>query len=264
MAPQLLLVEDDSDSLFMLRMILERVGFDVVATTETRSAQAELARGAFELVLADLMVDSHDPVESWRAVDDLVRLAGPAPVGLLTAWPVTAAQLQSHGVAFALVKPCSSETVLARVGSELEVAVLPLGEAALLRTYFARLEQGDWDGVAALCTDDVLYHLPSSHPDLGNTVKGRSAFREFTAATFANFREPTFVVSELRALPRGAVVRYVGSWRGADGRRQQLDGAVLFVLRDGLISEIGVRLDPQRLTERERLAAKRAKSAEEG
>jgi CheY-like chemotaxis protein len=244
MAPHLLVLEDDADSLEMLSMLLETCGFDVVATDGAQEAKEQLRHRAFELVIADFIVGAPDPVESWRTIDELVQLASPAPVGLLTAWPITPEQLDEHGLAFALAKPCDGETLMSTLGHTLDVPPLAPELAAKLRAYFDRIEQSDWDGVADLCTDDVLYHLPSSHPDFGNTVHGRAAFRAFTESTFRTFREPRFGLEELRALPRGAVVRYVCTWTDTSNHRQQLAGSVLFMLRGDRISEIGVRLDP--------------------
>lgn len=247
MRGQLLVVEDDRDSLEMVCMLLETSGFVAIGVGTPAAAAAELARRAFDLVLADFLLDTRDADESWRVVDDLVRRAHPTPVGLLTAWRVARAELGAHGLAFALAKPCSSEQLLAELGRVLDPAPLSEHLQARLRSYFARIERGDHEGVAALCTEDVRYHLPHSDPRFGTTVEGRAAFRDFTAATFQAFREPRFELRELRAMPRGAVVHYTGSWAGPDGQRQELAGAVLFGLRGDQICEIGIRLDLARL-----------------
>lgn len=245
--PRVLLLEDDEDSLDMLSMILESVGFDVVGASVTSNAVSALTRGTFDVVLADLLVDSTDLERSWNRIDELVRLAAPTPLGLLTAWPIKQDQIHAHGLAFALAKPCSTESLLGRLSSTLALPALTSQQQATLGEYFAALERQDWDALVALCTEDVIYHLPGSHPEFAGEVRGRAAFRQFSIDTFAKFLEPTFRIFTMRALPRGAVVEYEGHWRDADGVRYKLPGSVMFVFEGDLIAQIGVRVDPSRL-----------------
>ena len=243
MRPQLLVIEDDPDSLELLLMLLESCGFAVTGTGQTSVARDKLSRTAFDAVLADFMVDSRDPAVSWTAIDDLIRIAKPSPVGLLTGWPIKPEQIVSHQLAFAIPKPCSSELLLAHLSEVLDVPPLSPAQEAVLRDYFACLATGDYDAVVALCTEDVAYHLPNADPLIGQTVRGRDALRELSRQTFAVFRAPEFTIQSIRPLPRGAVVRYTGTWRDDTGAVQSSPGAVLFVL-DGLqIAEIGVRVD---------------------
>ena len=75
MRPHLLLIEDDEDSLDLLTMLLESCGFSTVGTKRTDDARHRLEQTAFDVVLADFMVDSRDPAASWNAIDELVRIA---------------------------------------------------------------------------------------------------------------------------------------------------------------------------------------------
>lgn len=246
MRPHLLLVEDDADSRELLTMLLESCGFVTVGTERTADARARLEQTAFDVVLADFMVDSGDPAESWSALRELVQIAKPSPVGLLTGWPIDPEQASAHELAFVLPKPCRGELLLARLGRVLDVPPLEPAQEQALRDYFNHLAAGDHDALVAGCTDDVLYHLPSDDPRFGTTVRGRAAFRDHTRKTFESFDEPRFEILEIRPLPRGVIVRYMGSWREGEQRRA-LPGAVLFVLRDTEIAEIGVRVDLARM-----------------
>lgn len=242
MPAQVLVIEDDADSLDLLAMVLESAGFTVVCATQTAVARARLERAAFDLVLADFMVEHRDPAESWRRLDELVRLATPCPVGLLTAWAITPEQAAAHGIAFVVPKPCPSVKLLEQIGDALQVPPLSPEQVQRLHDYFAQLAAGDYDAVVAGCTEDVVYHLPNPDPRFAAVVHGRDALRELSRKTFAVFAEPRFVVHEIRSLPSGAVVRYTGSWREGNARKE-LPGAVQFVLRGAQIAQIGVRID---------------------
>jgi CheY-like chemotaxis protein/ketosteroid isomerase-like protein len=239
MPPQLLIVEDDTDSLEMLALLLESYGFGVAVAPRTNVARTHLQHGAFDLVIADLMVDSRDPAVSWQHIDELVDLAKPSPLGLLTSWPVKTDQVSQHGLAFAIAKPCTSEALLERVGSILALPRMSAEEEAVIRAYFAHLEARDFAALSSLCTADVVYRLPSS----GETIVGREAFEAYSVETFDRFAGVKFEVHEVRPLPCGAIARYTGSWHDGDGRVKSVDGAVLFVLEGTRICEIGVRVD---------------------
>jgi two-component system response regulator VicR len=240
--PRLLVLDDDPDTLEVLAMLLEHSGFEVVGATASRIALAALSSHAFDVVLADLLVDSHDVGRSWEMIDELVRLAKPTPIGLLTGWPVNHTQLADHGIAFAIAKPFSSETLLAQLATALDVPPLSAGREATLRRYFASIERADWAALGELVTDDVVYHLPGSDAMFARSIHGRDAFCAFSVETFTAFAEPRFQIHEIRSLEHGAIVSYEGSWTDAHGRTT-LPGSVLFVFDGDRIAQIGVRVD---------------------
>lgn len=216
-----------------LAALLGEHGFDVVPAPATEQACAELRLRDYDLVLSGSADDT----------GDLVRLAGPAAVGVVSDSRMSNEALHARGLAFFLETPLRGAHVLGKLASTLNLAPLTEGQRVSIDRYFACLERADWDGVAATCTENVLYHLPVDDPRFGRTVGGRRSFRDFAAETFGEFKEPSFVIESVRALPRGASVRYTGSWLGADGTRHTMPGAVLFVFEHELIREIGVRLD---------------------
>lgn len=241
MPPQLLIVEDDVDSCEMLALLLSAYGFEVATAGRADTARAQIERVGFDLVISDFLVDSRDPAVSWQQLDELVALARPCPVGLLTSWPVRADQANDHGLAFSVGKPCTSETLLAHVSTALALPALAPAQELAIREYFRHLERRDFDALGRACTSDVVYRLPSG----GDTIRGRDAFRAFSAATFERYRDVAFDVHEIRPLPRGAIAHYTGRWREGD-QVMAIAASVLFVLDDLQIAEVGVRIDLSR------------------
>jgi CheY-like chemotaxis protein len=232
MGPQLLVVEDDPDSLEMLALVLESYGFGVTIAQRSQIARDALVHASFELVIADLMVDSRDPAVCWRDIDELVSLARPTPVGLLTSWPTKPVEIAGHGLAFSLPKPCTTEQLLAQIARVLDVPPLAPEEDLLIRAYFEYLAHGDIEALVAQCTEDIVYAVPSTN----RAIRGRDAFRSYSTDTLARFRGVTFDLHEIRPLPRGAIVRYTGRWSGGEA-----SASIGFILDRGRIAEIGVR-----------------------
>lgn len=240
--PRVLLLEDDRDSLEILQLLLEGGGYEIHAVAGTREARDALERSAFDLVLADLLVDTAEITRAWRSIEELVELARPTPVGIVTAWPIAESEIAEHGVAFALAKPCPLAVMFAQLEAALRIPTLTAAQVAVLRAYFRAIQDGDYEALGALVTDDVSYEVPSPDRRFGRSLQGRDAFVRFTAETFAAFREPRFELGKIRALPAGAVVDYIGSWRDDEGKRS-MPGAVMFGLDGERIARIGVRVD---------------------
>ena len=245
--PRILLLEDEPDLLDMMQSLLVAAGFEVAGTPDKDKGVGILQRSAFDLVLADLILDKRSTNTAWGDICELVALARPARVGIITGWPATAAQVEQSGVAFVLQKPCKRTVLLERIGDALHLPPLTEAQHAAIRTYFCSLEQIDLDSLTALVTEDVEYQLPGTDARFVNTIRGRDAFLAFTTQTFTGaYREPRFEVGPIAALPNGALVEYLGSWREGDTSRR-LPGAVMFEFRDDRIARIGVRIDPDRL-----------------
>ncbi|MBA3452835.1 MAG: nuclear transport factor 2 family protein [Deltaproteobacteria bacterium] len=244
-ALDILVVEDDPDLAKLTSEALERYGFRVTAANTFKEAHYYLRHRVFDAVLADLFLDAMDAASSWRDVATLRTSAPLIPFGLLSGTKITDATIEQHGLSFALLKPARLEAIVAAITSCLPaVATLPPDRQATVRSYFASLEQADWDRLESICTDNVVYDLPADSDTFRAAVAGRAAFRQFTEATFARFREPRFAMQDLRALPRGALVRYEGSWNDPSGCRASLPGAVLFRFEGDRIAEIAIRIEP--------------------
>ena len=230
----------------MLQLLLENGGYQVVAVDTVARAMQQLEREAFDLVLADFLVDTNNAASSWEVVKRLVDLARPAPVGLITGWPISADQMRAANVAFVLRKPCTRDTLFSQLVQTLHVPALSDADQSRVREYFTSIERHAYNKLGELCTDDVIYELPGDNPRFSNQVRGRDAFLAFTDATFRSFRDAHFELRTMTPLPHGALVEYVGSWQENEERRR-LPGAVIFEFRQDRIARIGVRLNPERL-----------------
>jgi CheY-like chemotaxis protein len=244
---RVLVIEDHPDVLEMMSLLLQNGGYNVVAAETSAQAERTLEKGGFDLVLADLMLEEHNVDTSWKTIDLFVDLARPAPVGLLTAWPVKPDDGPRHDLAFVLSKPCTRVQLFEQLATTLMLPDLDARQEDRLRAYFRCIEQRAYDELRALCTDDVIYRLPGSDPRFAHEIRGRREFVAFTAQTFEAFRNPQFELGAMRPLPKGALVEYIGRWEDAGGRTNQMPGAVMFEFRDNLFSRIQVRVDTDEL-----------------
>jgi DNA-binding response OmpR family regulator len=65
---KVLIAEDDRDSRELLAWILEKLGYQVVATPDGRQAWEAFRRGKFRLVISDLLMPELDGLELCRRI----------------------------------------------------------------------------------------------------------------------------------------------------------------------------------------------------
>ena len=110
--------------------------------------------------------------------------------------------------------------------------------AAIARRLYAAREAGDLATIAALVADDVVLHVPGTHP-LAGTYRGLAAFAEFSAAITARTDdgEAIEVLDVLGGDDHAAVYCHVTARRAG---RPALDNLTVHVLRigDGRVTEI--------------------------
>ena len=244
---RLLFIEDDPDSLEMLTLVLEQGGYSVTAAANAPEAIRLLGTQTFDLVITDLLLDTRGIAASWQALANLVELARPASIGLITAWEVTERDAREHHVDFVLRKPCTRETLFAQLAATLQLPEVPGDRVDIVRTYFAQLEQRQFDALGQLVTEAVRYRVPGEHPRFAREVRGRGEFVELAQRTFEGFPDAKFEIESIRPLPSGALVEYRGRWREGDAERA-MPGGVMFAFRENLISEIQVRVPVEQLT----------------
>ncbi len=242
--PRVLVIEDEPDMLELLGDLLEDVGYTMIPAASAPEARTELRRAGFDAVVMDLLLGGNDIAAAWAFVDEVRGLAGPAPIGLMSGLSVRPEIVAEHGLAFALLKPFSTELLLDRLAAECS-SLGPPSETELeaIGAYFRALEGGAWDQLGRLVTDDVVYHLPGDHPTHSRVVEGRDAFLAFSEQVFASYLEPRFEVAAVRQLPGGALARFRSRWRNLDDTGGEAEGAVFFELRGDHIARIGVRID---------------------
>ena len=95
-----------------------------------------------------------------------------------------------------------------------------LSTADIARRLYAAREHGDLATVVDLVADDVVLHVPGTHP-LAGDHRGLAAFAEFTAATTAltDDGEDIEVIDVLGGTDHAAVYCRVTGARGPGGRR---------------------------------------------
>lgn len=238
---RLLVVEDDPDSLEMFSRLLESGGYQVTRSGHAGGAISALETDTYDLVLADLLLSSHEVDRSWKTIESFVDLSRPAPLGLVTGWPVNPLEAKRRGVDFVLRKPFACDELFDQLAKALNLPAISQARETVLREYFGHLERGRYGALAWLCTEDVVYRVPGTSSRFANEVHGRAELVAFAEQTFATFTEPKFEISSMRPLPTGAIVEYVGTFREGE-TMHRAPGAVMFEFRDDRISRIQVRV----------------------
>jgi ketosteroid isomerase-like protein/CheY-like chemotaxis protein len=240
---KILLVEDHHDQALLVLEVLGEHGFDVEWVRTVSEGAVRLAAHPFRLVLTDYITGP--AAEAAHAAHQLLDVAGAVPVVCISAWRFSTRELVDR-FAFVLYKPFVPDELLAVVANLVSVEQRP-HETAQVRRYFEALSRKDWDTLGTLCTDDVQYRVPQAGSNQPQVVIGRANFTAMARETFSAFPDASFEVTEVAALPRGAVARYTGRWTLPTKEVASMDAAVTFSFAAGQISNIGVRLDDQHL-----------------
>jgi steroid delta-isomerase-like uncharacterized protein len=113
----------------------------------------------------------------------------------------------------------------------------------LVLTYYSAFNRGDWDGMLALLTDDVVHDL-----NQGGREVGRDAFAAFLARMNTSYREQLRQVVVLATLDgdraaaeyvvHGEYLRTDEGLPPANGQRYVLPGGAFFDIRDDRIARV--------------------------
>ncbi|HZR47759.1 MAG TPA: response regulator, partial [Candidatus Manganitrophaceae bacterium] len=85
MPKQILIVDDDEDSLFILSAILAQAGFDVVTAKDGQEALRILCRSRPDLVVLDLILPEMDGFSVSETIKSSASLRA-IPVLMISAW----------------------------------------------------------------------------------------------------------------------------------------------------------------------------------
>lgn len=113
----------------------------------------------------------------------------------------------------------------------------------LVLTYYAAFNRGDWGGMLALLTDDVVHD-----PNQDARETGREAFAAFLALSHASYREQLRDMVVLVApdgdraaaeyMIHGEYLSTVGELPPARGQKYVLPGGAFFEIRDDRIARV--------------------------
>nr|WP_211225246.1 ketosteroid isomerase-related protein [Rubritepida flocculans] len=118
-----------------------------------------------------------------------------------------------------------------------------MGAEALLRAYYAAFNAGDWDGMAALLSEDVAHDV-----NQGAREGGRAAFRAFLDRMARHYREQVeALVVMVSADGRRAAAEFVVSGEylvtdpglpPARGQSYRLPAGAFFAIEGGRIARV--------------------------
>jgi len=118
-----LVVDDEPDIRKVVRMTLEKAGYDVVEAEDGEKAVEEIQKGEHALLLNLIITDIRMPNKNGIDVLNYYRKEWPSiPLIVLTGFPDLdmATMMIQHGVVDYLVKPVEAETLRASVAKALE------------------------------------------------------------------------------------------------------------------------------------------------
>lgn len=233
-APKILLALPDLDLAETVRALLEDDGCTVV---EHDDLDGEVDATECALALVDSVLVGRRATPSRT----LAQVLGTRPVGVLATRPLDAPKVRGS---FVLQKPFEADALLARVAEALRLPPTDAQRAQIahVEAYFRALEQHAWDALGGLVHEHVCYRLRS-----GSHVRGRAAFQAHAVAIFGDYDDVRFERLAVHPLPRVLHARWLGTWKGRDGRPHQAEGAARFDFEGEVIRAVGVDIDADRL-----------------
>jgi two-component system KDP operon response regulator KdpE len=177
---RLLLVEDDPRMSRALALSLAARGYDVTPVAEGATAQAEVQRRAFDLVVLDLGLPDIDGIEVLRTL----RTASAVPVIVLSARRDRAEKIRAldSGADDYVTKPFDLEELLARLRAAVRRAAPNVGAPTIVTPHFTvdlarkRVERSDGSEVHLTPTEWQLLEALVRRP--GVVVDSPELLRE--------------------------------------------------------------------------------------
>jgi len=112
---RILHVDDEPDTLKVVKTILEKEGFEVVSVGDGKSALEQIELDNFSLMLFDIMMPD---MSGWDLFTRLTKLKKEHRVIFLTVLEISGSrleQLKEHGIKDYITKPFDRDDLVARV-----------------------------------------------------------------------------------------------------------------------------------------------------
>src|SRR5579871_75306 len=253
---RLLVVEPNSGIQELLRVLFIEEGYHVCFVDSMQQAMPLVDEEVFQLILADVFVGRSK--HSFTEAHILRRRALPTPTALMTTQNLPFADARREGFAFLIYKPFDLEALLAEIALALQrpLTLEQQRQELLVERYFAALNERDWDALADLCTEGVVYYPPGHDlPPSARKITGKDAF---SGHLEDSVQQIAFRVEEEVVYPRrkGLAARYMMHAIGAQSVTEHHSGAILFHFAGERICQIGVSVNYEPLyLQREKVQA---------
>lgn len=250
---RILLVQDDPTLQTLLATVLQGEGYTTESASTLEAALTNVEEQLYDLIVTELLetiLPRREDATDLEGVRRLCQACHPTPVGLLTTWPIDLEAATRAGVAFALQLPCDLEDILGCIADSLNASFTPEQDqqAQLLRRFLEAVSQGDEATLRVLCTSTVAYSpLTRSVFTKKRAILGIDAYLAYVRLVHqqlpASRMDQVVIVTHKGRL----IARYLWSWQGPDGQRQQITGSIQCHFRGELVAQIGEALPTQRL-----------------
>jgi DNA-binding NtrC family response regulator len=253
--PVILVVDDDLDQASMIKKILSREGYTVVAVTSGRAALEFASQNPVDLVITDLRMPEMDGLELFKAIKG-IRPESLTIIVTAYATVESAVEAMKEGVYDYLTKPLKMEEMKLVVGRALEAKMLRDENIYLKKELSQRFSFGQIIGKSKKMQEiyEIIEHVAQTDATVmiygeSGTGKelvaraihysGKRKEKPFIAVSCSAFPE-TLLESELFGYERGA---FTGAYARKPGRFELADGGTLFLDEVGEIKpEIQVKL----------------------
>lgn len=243
---RVLVAEDDADLRYILQLLLEEEGYQVVTATGLDEALAQVDAQTFALILTDLFAKM--PQNPLGSAQVLQRHAHPTPVAVMTGWRLSPEEVERQGFRFLVPKPFDLDEMLALITAAVhpKLTAEQGRQTQIVNRLFTAVAAHDWEALAQVCVEDVTYTLPGNAP-ISTTLTGRQALLTYIQGSLRYFTAARLDDVAIYPLPTGIGTRYIGTWLGPDNAARRLSGGALFHFEHGRIAQIEVRVNAARL-----------------